>query len=105
MTLEQMVCYSARNGLHKMMNYTKREAGSMLQWLQNNLANIVIVALLAVIVIMAILQMVLEKKKGRPSCGGNCSSCGACASCKPEKEGLQNRLIDQDREKSGGHES
>lgn len=47
-------------------------------WLSANLANIVVIAVLALVVGLVIRGMIRDKKAGRSSCGG-CASCGACS--------------------------
>ena len=51
----------------------------MLSWLTANLVNLVIVAVLVLAVGLAIRSMIRDRKAGKCSCGGNCSSCGACS--------------------------
>ncbi len=63
----------------------------MSNWLSQNLANIVIIAVLVLVVGLVIRGMIRDRRAGKSSCGGNCSSCGACCSHavvrNPEKGG------------------
>ena len=59
----------------------------MLAWLAANLANIVIIVILAFVVGLAVRSMIRNKKAGKSSCGCDCDSCGACAgSCAMQKK-------------------
>ena len=54
----------------------------MLDWLIQNAANIVIIAVLALAVALVIRKLVRDKRAGKSSCGCGCSNCsGACNSC------------------------
>ena len=53
----------------------------MLEWLSNNWANILIIALVIVLVALAIRSMVHDKKAGKSSCGCNCSNCALVGKC------------------------
>ena len=50
----------------------------MLNWLSQNLVNILIVALLVLVVGLVISGMMRDRRAGKSSCGGNCASCGVC---------------------------
>ena len=58
----------------------------MAVWFSPNMANIIIIVLLALVIGLGIRRIIRNKKAGRTSCG--CSSCSACAGC---KEKLENR--------------
>lgn len=53
----------------------------MLQWLQENLATILVCAVLAMIVALIIRDLLKQKKQGKSSCGCNCASCAMRGSC------------------------
>lgn len=53
----------------------------MLQWLQSNLASILILIGLFLIVAVICAVMRRDKKQGKHVCGGSCGSCGACSGC------------------------
>lgn len=61
----------------------------MLQWIQMNLATIVIAAALVVMVGAIVWYLRRQKKQGKSSCGGNCAHCAMCGTChtgkKPER--------------------
>lgn len=65
-----------------------KEVIEMLIWLSANWINIVLAAALVLIVGLLLRGMIRDKKAGKPSCGGNCASCGACSGC---PEGLASR--------------
>ncbi len=59
----------------------------MLTWLMENMASIIISAVLVLMVSMSIASMVRSKRKGKSSCGCGCAGCamnGACHPAKPE---------------------
>ena len=45
------------------------------------LADIIVIALVAVLFILCIRKQIKDHKKGIPSCGLNCGSCSSCAGC------------------------
>ena len=53
----------------------------MLAWFSANLINIALTAVIVLIVGLLIFVMVRDRKAGKSSCGGSCSSCGACGGC------------------------
>ncbi len=53
----------------------------MLAWFSANLVNIALIAVLVLIAGLLIYSMIHGKKQGISSCGGNCSACGACSRC------------------------
>ncbi|MCR4702085.1 MAG: FeoB-associated Cys-rich membrane protein [Saccharofermentans sp.] len=53
----------------------------MLEWLSNNWANILIIALVTALVVLAIISMVRDKKEGKSSCGCNCANCALAGKC------------------------
>ncbi len=60
----------------------------MLTWLMENMATIIISAVLVLMVSISIASMVRSKRKGKSSCGCGCAGCamnGACHPAKPEK--------------------
>ena len=59
----------------------------MLAWLMENMATIIISAVLVLLVAAVIASMVRGKRKGKSSCGCGCAGCamnGACHPTKPE---------------------
>ena len=57
-------------------------------WIQANIGNLVVGLVLTVIVLLNIRKIVLDKKQGRHSCGGDCGSCGGCNACSSIKADL-----------------
>lgn len=57
----------------------------MLAWLTENMATIIICAVLIAVVSAIIISMIKNKKKGRSSCGCGCADCPMSGSCHPEK--------------------
>lgn len=59
----------------------------MLTWIMENMATIIISAVLIVVVAVVIASMVRGKRRGKSSCGCGCAGCamnGTCHSAKPE---------------------
>lgn len=50
----------------------------MLEWLSQNVSNILITAGLVLIVGAVVYKMIKDKKAGKSSCGGDCQHCGGC---------------------------
>ncbi len=59
----------------------------MLTWLMENMATIIISAVLVLVVAAILVSMIRGKRKGKSSCGCGCAGCamnGACHPAKPE---------------------
>lgn len=52
---------------------------------------ILLIVACALIVISVIVSWIIRKKKGKTSCGCNCSSCGHCLSCNQSKNQQNNQ--------------
>lgn len=62
----------------------------MLAWLMENMATIIISAVLVFVVAAILVSMKRGKRKGKSSCGCGCAGCamnGACHPAKPETMG------------------
>lgn len=62
----------------------------MLTWLMENMATIIISAVLVFVVAAILVSMKRGKRKGKSSCGCGCAGCamnGACHPAKPETMG------------------
>lgn len=57
----------------------------MLAWLTENIATIIICAVLIAVVSAIIVCMIKNKKKGKSSCGCGCADCPMSGSCHPKK--------------------
>ena len=57
----------------------------MLAWLTENIATIIICAVLIAVVSAIIVSMIKNKKKGKSSCGCGCADCPMSGSCPPKK--------------------
>ena len=53
----------------------------MLAWFSANLVNIALTAVIVLIVGLLIFVMVRDRKAGKSSCGGSCSGCASCGGC------------------------
>ena len=53
----------------------------MFAWIIENIATIIVSLILIVIVALIVVKLVSDKKKGKSSCGGNCSHCAGCSPC------------------------
>ena len=59
----------------------------MLTWLMENMATIIISAVLVLVAAAILVSMIRGKRKGKASCGCGCAGCamnGACHPAKPE---------------------
>ena len=59
----------------------------MLTWLMENMATIIISAVLVLVVAAILVSMVRSKRKGKSSCGCGCAGCAMNGSCHPESKG------------------
>lgn len=57
----------------------------MFAWIMENMATIIIGAILVVVVAAIIAGIVREKKKGKSSCGCGCAGCAMNGSCHRKK--------------------
>ena len=57
----------------------------MITWLTDNIATIIICAVLIAVVAAIIIHMVKNKKKGKSSCGCGCADCPMSSSCHSDK--------------------
>ena len=57
----------------------------MLAWIGENIATIIISAVLVAIVAAVIVGMVRNRKKGKSACGCGCSHCSMNGACHPKK--------------------
>lgn len=57
----------------------------MFAWICNNIATIIICAVLIAVVAAIIVSMVRDKKKGKSSCGCGCAGCPMSGSCNSKK--------------------
>lgn len=53
----------------------------MLTWISENMATIIICAVLLLIVAAILARLIRDKKKGRSSCGCGCANCPMNGSC------------------------
>lgn len=57
----------------------------MITWLMENMATIIISAVLVLVVAAAVASMVRGKRKGKSSCGCGCAGCAMSGVCHPKK--------------------
>ena len=57
----------------------------MIAWLTENIATIIICAVLIAVVSAIIVSMIKNKKKGKSSCGCGCADCPMSGSCHSKK--------------------
>ena len=53
----------------------------MLSWLTANIGTVLITLFLIAIVVIIVVKLRKDKKKGVSSCGGNCAHCAMSGSC------------------------
>lgn len=59
----------------------------MLAWLSENLATVIICAALIAVIAAIVIRLILNKKKGRSSCGRGCDNCPMGDSCHQDPKG------------------
>ena len=57
----------------------------MIAWISENIATIIICAVLAFVVAAIVISMIKNKKKGKSSCGCGCADCPMSGSCHSKK--------------------
>lgn len=57
-----------------------------MQWVQNNIGNLIVCSILLVVMGAIIVRMVKNKKEGKTSCGCGCGSCAISDSCHAKKK-------------------
>ncbi len=60
----------------------------MLIWLMENMATIIISAVLVFVVAAIIVNMIRGKRKGKSSCGCGCAGCAMNGACHPQSRKL-----------------
>ena len=55
----------------------------MLAWLSANMGTIIVAVILLAVVAVISVKLISDKKKGRSSCGSNCSKCAMAGKCHP----------------------
>ncbi len=55
----------------------------MLTWFVENMATIIISAVLIIVAVAVIASMVRDKRKGKSSCGCGCQGCAMRGACHP----------------------
>ena len=53
----------------------------MYEFIQQNAGSIAVGVMLLTVVAVIVVHMILDKRSGKCSCGGNCGSCGGCGHC------------------------
>lgn len=58
----------------------------MLAWISENIATIIVCAVLIAIVALIIVRLIRNKKQGKTSCGCGCSNCPSAGICHQSKK-------------------
>ncbi len=58
----------------------------MLRFIQNNLATIAVILIVAFMVFLAIRKIIKDKKAGVGACGHKCSECARSGRCEAQKD-------------------
>ena len=53
----------------------------MLAWLTQNLATIIVCAVLLLVTVLIVVKLVRDRKQGKNSCGAGCASCAMHGAC------------------------
>ncbi|MBR2294458.1 MAG: FeoB-associated Cys-rich membrane protein [Clostridiales bacterium] len=57
----------------------------MKEWITDNIGNIVVIGIVVVIVALALMSIIRDRKSGKNSCGCNCAGCALKDSCHSKK--------------------
>ena len=57
----------------------------MLSWLTANIGTVLITLLLIAVVVLIVVKLRRDKKRGVSSCGGNCAHCAMRGNCHQKK--------------------
>ena len=57
----------------------------MLSWLTANIGTVLITLFLIAIIVIIVVKLRKDKKKGVSSCGGNCAHCAMSGTCHQKK--------------------
>ncbi|MCQ2498106.1 MAG: FeoB-associated Cys-rich membrane protein [Lachnospiraceae bacterium] len=57
----------------------------MLEFIKNNIANIIVVIILLVVTGLVIRKLVIDKRNGKSSCGSSCGNCPMNGSCHKQR--------------------
>ena len=71
----------------------------MLAWLENNWGTLVVLAAVVVIMALIIRSMIMNKKKGKSSCGCGCADCamnGACHTSRSTDKSAENKTTENE---------
>lgn len=63
----------------------------MLTWLMENMATIIISAVLVLVAAAILVSMIRGKRKGKSSCGCGCAGCAMNGACHPAKPGTMGK--------------
>lgn len=63
----------------------------MLQWFSENLATIIVCAVLALVTVLIVVKLVRDRKSGKASCGGSCAGCPNCGGCHHWEAGVMTK--------------
>lgn len=58
----------------------------MLSWISENIATIIVCAVLITIVALIIVRLIRNKKQGKTSCGCGCANCPSAGICHQSKK-------------------
>ena len=61
----------------------------MVQELVWNLPTIIVFAIVIALFLITVVKLILDRKAGKLSCGGNCGGCGGCTACHTEQKKLR----------------
>ena len=56
----------------------------MFEWIQTNLASLIVGLILLAAVALAVWKLVRDRKAGKHSCGGNCTGCAMRGNCRDQ---------------------
>ena len=63
-----------------------REANIVINWIKENLPTIFVSVVVAALIILAVVKLARDRKKGKSSCGGCCCGCSMAEFCPGEEK-------------------
>lgn len=64
----------------------------MAEWIVSNLASIFAGAAVLAAAGLAVRSMVMDRRAGKSSCGGNCGTCGLCGEHSPKNSNFSGKV-------------
>ena len=68
------------------INHIKiRKAGGSFMWIIENAHTLIVLGVVVLLVVLAVISVIKDRKKGRCSCGNSCAGCPMSSACHKKK--------------------